>query len=364
MSKRTRGTPVTLRLVRRRTSAATSARPAWSHVWLVGLCAAATGAAVAIALARAPVPPTIDNALAVDSVNVTQVEFVDTRTVEVQLIEQPGSGLLAPRAGRITASNCTVGGAIESGASTVSIDGSVILNLATATPPWRDLRYGSRGDDVRALQQELVRLGFLDHADGVVGWATLRAFSRAMEHAGGTAPSGVIPAERIAWLQQTGSSAQSCPSLGGFAQYGESLVSFPARFTAATVVRTPDGLAPGDRVLLVDGETVALNDELRVTDPESLVRIAESDQFEQMSRSEQPGPLRLQMSLAEPLTASVVPPSSIFGTQGSAGCVIESGEVREVDLVGSELGTTLVTFPAGEPARTVQVHPDKSLSCR
>ena len=52
----------------------------------------------------------------------------------------------------------------------------VITNVPTAEPPSKSVKLGDRGDAVKAIQQKLIRLGFLSgKADGIFGEATEKA---------------------------------------------------------------------------------------------------------------------------------------------------------------------------------------------
>src|SRR5689334_21085386 len=108
--------------------------------------------------------------------------------------------MVSPAEGRVTATACEPNVPVLSGASTVTVDGSVILNLATSTPLWRDLSLGDRGVDVDALNAELNRLGYDLSRSRSVTRATRRALSDLFDRAGDSKEVTTVLQSRILWI--------------------------------------------------------------------------------------------------------------------------------------------------------------------
>ncbi len=125
-------------------------------------------------------------------------ELTDPRPVEVTLATedltwQSGATLVVNmaegphlvsngRPGLVTEIHTTVGVPLTSGDPVVSVDGSVIRTLATRRPLYREIRRGTRGDDVADLQAALADLSLYDgDADGTAGTDTMRAVAALLD---------------------------------------------------------------------------------------------------------------------------------------------------------------------------------------
>ncbi|WP_141692761.1 peptidoglycan-binding domain-containing protein [Leifsonia xyli] len=179
-------------------------RSSSAKIGLIGLAllVVASGGVAAGALFLTPaVPEILQTAADVGDVPVSQRSFEDKHTVEVVFSLAADTLITTQATGRITAFDCRSGSVFESGASNLSVDGSGVVNLATSVPLWRDLASGDTGEDVRALQTELTRLGFPVRADGTLGRATLRADADLLRRTGAAADTvDVVAATRFLWL--------------------------------------------------------------------------------------------------------------------------------------------------------------------
>lgn len=103
----------------------------------------------------------------------------------------------ARRPGIVNAVEVTTGMRIEDGTKVFEIDGQGVFAIDTDTVLWRPLVYGDSGDDVRALQEFLIREGHLtDSPDSSYGSQTRSAVKRWQASTGqevtGSIPSGVL----------------------------------------------------------------------------------------------------------------------------------------------------------------------------
>ena len=328
------------------------------------IAVAAVGATIAVVVVAPASPQALETPTPIGSVPVGSQAYDDPRSVSVEFSLGGGTALTSPGDGRITAFACAAGGSMTSGESALSIDGSPVLTLATRVPLWCDLVEKDTGDDVRALQQELIRLGDRVTTDGILGTETLSALERRFGAAGDRSRLTGIPASRILWIPGPSVSTKECTiGTGALATAGEPLATLVAGLTAAAVAQVPADLVPGDRVLVVDGERLPVGADGVVTDPTALATLTSSSPLREAVAGEATT-FTATLELAEPVDIAVVPPSSVVGIEDEAGCVVADGIAVPVDIVGSQLGQTLVRFPdaAAAPA-SVAVDPRETTTC-
>ncbi|GAA0441076.1 peptidoglycan-binding domain-containing protein [Leifsonia naganoensis] len=325
-----------------------------------GLAVAACGGAAVAAAALAPAPSDLRTATPIRSIPVGHAEFDDGRAVTLAVRSSTEYALSAPATGRITAFDCAEGAEVASGTSPLAIDDGPRLALATATPPWRDLAPRTRGADVRALQDELDRLGFSVASDGVVGPRTIAAFADALENVGGVPDRSMIRLDSLIWLPSAHASIADCTAAAGQdVQPGMPLATFTGVPPSASVLDLPTNLVPGERVLVVGPDRIPVDEEGTVHDPAILVALGRTA----AGRTEgatAPQPIDAHLVLSAPLAVAVVPPSAVYGVSGEEGCVTTDGTTRRVRIHGSQLGQTMVTFADGPPPEAVDVRPPRT----
>ncbi|NEN05378.1 peptidoglycan-binding protein [Diaminobutyricibacter tongyongensis] len=243
----------------------------------------------------------------------------------------------------------------------MSLDGIPKLALATAAPLWRDLTPETRGEDVRALQDELNRLGFQLTSDGVMGKRTFAAAKSALARIGVTLQPGGVPAASFIWIPAATVAISSCDaSIGAEVQKGAALAAFTSMSPKVTITDLPTDLLRGSRIVKAGNAHFPAdpNGDVHVSDVAALGVHATSDS------SDANAPIPAQLVLADPIAVSVVPPSAVYDLQGTDGCVASKGVPYRVHILGSQLGETLVEFvKALAPAR-VDVSPERHPSCR
>ncbi|HQA30209.1 MAG TPA: hypothetical protein PKX10_02145 [Propioniciclava tarda] len=340
----------------------TAGRPRLTVAGLVGLgvlSAASLGGLVALSVAQPAIPQSLGTAPAASDIEVTSEPFDDARTVQLTLVSGAPRSLAAPSAGTLTQFDCAAGGVLTSGTSPLAIDGTRILVLATAVPLWRDLPTGAKGDDVRALQQELKRLGQDPSSDGdAVGPATLRAFAKLRDASGGSTASSISLAQ-VAWIPEPSTSVTSCTgAVGQRVTLGEALASLPPRLSGLKLTAMPGRLVDGLRTLKIGDVTAAVTAVGAVTDPETLSKIAATPAFAAAASDPSKAALVGQYALAQPITISVLPASAVSGAAG-AQCVFGDDRTAVgVSVVGSQLGQSYVTFTGDAPTRVLITPPE------
>lgn len=328
----------------------------------VGLAAASSGLTAWVL--RAPAPAPLADEVPVTDVAVVPSTFLDARTVQITAVEAEQVVLTGQASGTVTASGCTVGGVVESGAPVVVVDATPVVAFATARPLWRDLAVGDRGEDVRDVQGELARLGYSPGDSGRVDRATAAAVRAFAGDRGVRTETGgpVLARSSVVWLPQEQVQVTSCPAAPGReVQPGDELATVGSPLLRAVAV-VPAGLVPGDRMLRVDDVSIPVGADGVIHDVGALTALAvtpsyrETQDFGDDSFS---GVLQLQ----EPLDVISVPSAAVYGEDSSgAGCVVGDDAPRAVQVVASELGTTLVTVTGPVPGR-VSLVPDRGASC-
>lgn len=315
---------------------------------LAGLVVGAAGVAAGFALVPATPPQPLRTAAPVRSVPVATQEHADERVVQVALEIDEDRPLRTAARGTVTGSAATAGAPLESGDVAFHVDDEAVIAVHTSLPLYRDLVPGLRGNDVRALHEELVRLGApaaLARSDRY-GASTRSAVRDLQRRAGTTRPSGEIRLDRVLWLPtprvvperwtvQPGSVVPDDGEVG----------SLGGRLVAVRVSAPPVGLAPGARSLTVLDASAVLDDDLGTTDPDLLRTVEASDDYATLRAvDEETGTLRASMRLVESVVALRVPPTALFGQDGRSACVESDGRTYPVTLVGSGLGASLVTL--------------------
>lgn len=316
----------------------------WATAGLAAVAAVAAGVVVGAVFVPEPAPSSVVSPPGERTVSVTSRVFDDARQVVVA-VELAGSvTLMVPDSGRVTRTVCVPGAVIASGGSPITIDDRPVIALATAVPLWRDLGPGMSGEDVRALQVELARLGHSVAATGTFGEQTRAAVSALLSEIGVDRPSGRLAVASVMWLPAPQVRVDSCEvelaevvSQGPYATVAGSLA-------ALRVSADPSAGGLGDRVLRWGDLAAPIGRDGRVTDAEFLGALAASQEFAFATSEQGQGTMTLQSALAEPLAVVVVPPAAIFEPSGGMGCVVADGQPRRVSIVASSLGQTMVTF--------------------
>lgn len=327
---------------------------------VVAVLLAAGGAGTALLLVTPTVPASLAESSGPETVPVPFEEFADPRQVEVGFERAPDVSLVSAAAGLLTASSCRAGGSFSSGTSALAVDGAPVLSLATATPLWRDLVKGDTGPDVRALQEELIRLGAPLVADGILGDGSIRALEHLLEEASGEEERLTsIPRSRLLWIPAPTVTTASCGlSVGGPVEPGSTVAVVSGGIAALRLGSVPTDALPGERRLLVDDAVLALSPEGAVTAEADLRSFAATVSARSALATEGTTSVRATSELAAPVRVGVVPPSALVALEGGHGCVLADGSPARVEVVSSELGRTAVVFPDGEEPASVAVLPE------
>jgi Putative peptidoglycan binding domain/HlyD family secretion protein len=149
------------------------------------------------------------------------------------------------------------GRVIRQGASLYHVDQSPVLLLYGRIPAYRTLGQGTSGADVRALNHDLVGLGYAARAQFTSGWAgftaaTASAVSRLQARAG-LPPTGTLPLGQVVFLPSAARVAAVSATLGATARPGQPVLT--ATTTTRQVSISLDAaeqsyVRPGDQVTI------------------------------------------------------------------------------------------------------------------
>ncbi|WP_159619100.1 peptidoglycan-binding domain-containing protein [Ruania rhizosphaerae] len=321
-----------------------------SKITLVGMCAltlAGTAGIVGYALRPAESPELLTPAAAETSAPVVSQPFDDTHRVQVRLVTSEIEPLVLQQAGTLTASSCEGGGSIASGTLIARVDDRPVIALHTAVPLYRDLAWGDEGTDVDALQSELARLGYLsgDLVDGYYGWNTSHAVQQLRVAVGGTNGENITQRAEFVWLPAPDVTGLACEArVGQDVSPGAALANAEGALERLEIETVPDALTPGARTLTVNGVTGPVSETGVVDDPETLAQIAADTELIAAMRAEPGTTVTGNLALAEQIDAYTVPVGAIVD-DGDQQCVQADETTHLVDLLGSALGSAVISFP-------------------
>jgi peptidoglycan hydrolase-like protein with peptidoglycan-binding domain len=323
---------------------------------LVCLTTAAAGAGLGVVVGHGSAPALLDTAQETRSAPVTVQEFVDERTVPVELVVSDGADLSTAAEGRVTESRATAGTAIESGSLVLRVDETPVVALHTEVPLYRDLGPGDKGRDVEALQSELRRLGYPTGSGTTYGRQTVAAVKALLTAAGVTKPDGRLRLAEVLWIPTASVVPDTWTAGAGVLLDETGTVGTLAGALTAVRMTAPSGLAPGARDLTLFGATATVGDDGTVADPDFLSAVMHDADYVALRDSETPAATTAVIALHEPVSALRVPPSALFAIDGDLACLQVDGTPAAVTVVGSGLGASLVTLDgAGEVPESVDL---------
>lgn len=286
----------------------------------------------------------------VSSAPVGVQEYAGSQQVTLVPTVSSARDLVGNASGTVTA-NWSEGG-LESGKAAYKVNDRVVVALNTATPLYRDLNTGDKGDDVLALNNELNRLGYNSVPDSdTYWWATSDGVRRLMEDRGNTSDGSLRIAD-VLWIPASSVRIGSWSALeGSGVTAGAAVGQVPGMLTKLTV---KNGQASDrDRTVNVFGQTGTLPaGAVEITDAQLLGKVAASDDYRSMDEATLKAGLSASLVLGEPVEVLRVPAGAVFGVDGVQGCIAvpkdnskddaAALDVVKVSIVGSELGASLV----------------------
>lgn len=327
---------------------------------LMAIVLVCLGAGGAFLYTRAQQPATFQGTTSYDSVAVESGEFSDTHNVSVTVAQIRSQSVMSPISGTVTHADCSAGAQIASGTSCISVDDRALPFVYLSVPAYRDMPVGVKGNDAKALNDELRHLGYAAPDSNTVTSATIAAYNALATAIGApNATDNTIARSDFIWLpQQTVTVADSKMTYGGTICEGDEMFSTSILPTSVTFSRTLSSgtLAAGDRTVSINGEQYTIPDGMtEVDDPDVVSAVLASPEYAQALSSANgaadgadaggSGTIQISYSwsLATPLSVVSVPPSALYDVDGTQGCVVDAGTPHAVSIVASQLGRTMVT---------------------
>lgn len=272
-------------------------------------------------------------------------EYSGSQQVTVVPTISTERNLLGNANGTVTADWSADG--LASGKGAYKVNDRVVVALNTATPLYRDLKTGDKGDDVLALNNELSRLGYNSVAGSDTYWWATSDGWRQLMNDNGNPSDGTLALADTMWIPENAVAVDEwTATTGSMVTGGTAIGKIPGALTKLTV---KNGAAVGqDRTIGMYGVNGILPaDNTEITDAEFLRNVSASETFQSMDMQTKKAGLDATVALKEPLQVLRVPVGAVFGIDGSSGCIVPksrntSNTPAKVTIVGSELGVSLV----------------------
>ena len=339
-------------------------RGGWKLPGTIAVLSAAVAFAVGLTTVPSVTPSVLASAPAAETAPVSTVPFRDARTVQVTTGLTESGKLVTGLDGTLTSSSCISGKPVTSGTSTFSVDGDPLINLATATPLWRDLGMGDAGEDVTALQTELTRLGYQTPVTGTIDGPTLDAYARMAVTVKAPVDGVRISRDHIIWLPSPTQTVQKCLTTpGSRIAVGQEIADLPPQITSAQIANIPQTVAPGERALIIDGNRFPVPADGLITDASHLADLGRLPSFLASQGSDTPGTLAAQYELATPTRVLAVPPGALFGVEATKACLSSGSVTYPVAILGSQLGAAFVAGKDTEHIIEIDLTPGPDARC-
>lgn len=332
-------------------------------------CAALFGAVVLGAWLFSPRVPSALSDDQVQSVStVTSQDVDDSRVVELELTVEPSAPLHSASSGLVTDIKVAPGESLVSGSPIFSVDGKKVVALNTDTPLWRTLKDGDSGEDVLALQKELLSLGYSLAVDGEVGAYTLWAVADLLGLTDEEKETfEMIEPSHFMWIPYPSTTVSEITfGVGKAIDPNTELFSVADLVAEAKIAEMPTDLIPGERVLVVGNQYLSVTAEGYLSTPEDLVALQQTPEFQSWANdSDNSQAVSGKFVLKDAAMVYAVAPGAVYNVEDSLACVTDGTESFSVTVVASELGKTLVYFDeATSVPEQVLISPDEERSCR
>lgn len=317
------------------------------------LLAAATVAALTVGACALWLPDRAPSVLSapsvVESAPASVQEYSGTQQVNVVPTVSGNRDLLGNASGTVTEN--WANGELRSGTRAYQVNDRNIVALHTATPLYRDLKVGDKGEDVRSLNDELGRLGYDSVPQSAeYNWNTGNGWRQLMVDVGNS--DGVAPEDmdmRLSdtmWIPEDVVNVRDWTAVqGSNVQAGAALGMVPGGLVKLAIRNG----SPSDkeRTLTVFGVAAPLPaGSTEITDAGLLAQIAATEGYQGKTPEERAAGMDAQLTLNQAIQTLRVPAGAVFGTDGASACIAtgttQSPETVPVRIITSELGASLV----------------------
>ena len=255
-------------------------------------------------------------------------EYSGSQQVTVVPTISTERNLLGNANGTVTADWSADG--LASGKGAYKVNDRVVVALNTATPLYRDLKTGDKGDDVLALNNELSRLGYNSVAGSDTYWWATSDGWRQLMNDNGNPSDGTLALADTMWIPENAVAVDEwTATTGSMVTGGTAIGKIPGALTKLTV---KNGAAVGqDRTIGMYGVNGILPaDNTEITDAEFLRNVSASETFQSMDMQTKKAGLDATVALKEPLQVLRVPAGAVFGIDGSSGCIVPKSRTHPI----------------------------------
>lgn len=294
-------------------------------------------------------------------------QYSGARQVTVVPSMSPERNLIGNANGTVTQD--WSGKGLNSGSAAYKVNERGVVALATASPLYRDLKSGDTGEDVRALNSELNRLGYASAADSdAYTWATSNGWKQLMLDNGNTSDGSLSLAD-VLWIPAPSVSVSSWNAgVGSIATAGSPIGAIGGSIAKLTIKNGQP--ADQNRTITVFGQSTVLPaGSISITDPIFCAKVMDTPDFKQVDKSALPDGFDASLSLEHVLDVLRVPAAAVFGIQDHSGCIApvsatasandgdagqgandsaKPGTPIKVSIVGGDLGASLVQPQEGQ----------------
>lgn len=281
------------------------------------------------------------------TVRASEVDFTGNKTLsasltmssEIREVQFSGSGT-------VTASSCSPGARLETGDLVLSVDAHPRVALATPEPLWRELEMGVTAEEVTQVQTLLRELGYGVTVNGVYDEGTRNAIAALWSEHGATNDGRGLGPDDVIWLPTDPVVVEQCEF-----HVGDSITAGPLLTLTPTVsqlhIDVTDLQSTGvTEYVAISGESRAsIQADGTIVDHEFLAAWSSSDAFASWMATPdaERGAPRIDVELAEPIAAYLVPAAAVAIDRAGTACVHTDGGAHPVLILGSQLGQTIVT---------------------
>ncbi|MFD0705363.1 hypothetical protein ACFQY8_06355 [Alloscardovia venturai] len=242
-------------------------------------------------------------------------------------------------------------GQLISGQKALKVQDHSIVALSTSTPLYRDLAIGDKGDDVRAFNDELSRLGYgAVQGSPLFTTRTIQAWKK-LETAIGNTSDSVFHLSDMLWIPENTVKIKTWnASLGTTIESESSIATISGGITKITI---KNGKADSvDRSIVIFGVTGTIPaGQTEINDADFCGRVAQTDDFKGLDKDSLAQGFDAQLSLKQSINVLRVPAGAVFGIHEenghSVGCIVSLAGAKKaktihVVVVAGELGVSLI----------------------
>ncbi|OZG69172.1 peptidoglycan-binding domain-containing protein [Bifidobacterium eulemuris] len=290
-------------------------------------------------------PNVLSEAKIIASAPTSVQDYSGNQPVTVVPTVSASQTLLSNVSGIVTADQSGQG--LVSGKAAFAVNGRAIIALSTSTPLYRNLKIGDSGEDVRAVNNELNRLGYNSQPESdLFQWSTSDGWRQLMWDNGNESNGELFIADTL-WIPNTTVAVDAWTARQGTqTTAGSQVGEVPGLITALTVKNGQP--SQQDRTLTVAKLTATLPaGTTTITDPVFLQQFTNSEEVTSLSPESLTAGLSATLSLSKPLLVLRVPAGAVFDVNGQYGCIApasgkDKGKPIRMDIVGNELGVSLL----------------------